>query len=139
MATKSLSFLAIFAMVAAANIFGGAAARKTLAPVEAPAPAPAAATDEAFVVLDARDGNVVEIAKFAVEEHNKQGKSKLIFEGVFTAAFTHSSRGVDYGLVIAANDGSQSQAYNANVVVNNGVKELVALWKKVGDDNEDDN
>lgn len=138
MATKSLSFLSIFAMVAAANFFGGATAfggRKSLAPVEAPAQAPSA--DEAFVVLDSRDGNVVEIAKFAVEEYNKQNKNHLIFEGIFTAAFTHTSKGIDYGLVISANDGSGSQAYNANVVDINGVKELVALWKKVGD--EDDN
>lgn len=139
MAPKSLSFLAIFAMVAAANVFGAAAAfggRKSLSPVEAPASAPA--SEEAFVVLDVRDAGVVEIAKFAVEEYNKENKSNLILEGIFTAAFTHTSEGIDYGFVITVNDGSGSQPYNANVLVNNGDKELIALWKKVGDSSDDD-
>lgn len=131
MATKSLiSFIAIIALLAAANFVGCAAAfggRKTLT-VEAPAPAPVA-DEEAFVALDPKDGEVAEIAKFAVAEYNNQNKDSLKFESVFSAAYTYTSKGVNYGLIIIANEGTGSHFYNANVLLNNAAKKLVALWK----------
>lgn len=102
----------------------------------APASAPVA-DEEAFVILNEKDGEVVEIAKFAVEEYNKQNKSSLKFESVFAAAYTLTSEGVHYGLIIISNDGTGSLPYNANVLLNNGAKKLLSLWKR--GENTDDN
>lgn len=130
MAIKSHSFLLIFTFLVASTFVGVSTAlggRKAL-PVEAIAPAPDA-DDEAFVTLNTKDPKVVELAKFAVDEYNKEHKAELNFSRVFEAAYTYNSKGVNYGLVIAATDETGLNGYDANVLVNKDAKKLVAFWK----------
>ncbi|KAG8365957.1 hypothetical protein BUALT_Bualt17G0026000 [Buddleja alternifolia] len=64
---------------------------------------------------DLKNPQVVEIAKFAVEEHNKQAKTSLKFAAVVKGE-TQTVAGTNYKLVISAKDGGAA-AKNYEAVV----------------------
>ncbi|XP_059317738.1 cysteine proteinase inhibitor 1-like [Lycium ferocissimum] len=65
-------------------------------------------------ITDTNDRQVVEIGKFAVDEHNKEAESKLLFKRVVKGE-TQVVAGTNYRLVISAKDGSHSDKYLATV------------------------
>ncbi|CAA3028511.1 cysteine proteinase inhibitor 1-like [Olea europaea var. sylvestris] len=58
------------------------------------------------------DPTVIEIAKFAVDEHNKEAKSNLEFQKVVKGE-SQVVAGINYKLVISAVDGAAVQNYLA--------------------------
>ncbi|XP_009629445.1 cysteine proteinase inhibitor 1-like [Nicotiana tabacum] len=60
------------------------------------------------------DPEVVEIGKFAVNEHNKEAKTKLEFEKIMNGE-SQVVAGINYRLVIAAKDGGEPHQYMAEV------------------------
>ncbi|KAK4353744.1 hypothetical protein RND71_025938 [Anisodus tanguticus] len=69
-------------------------------------------------ITDTHDRQVVEIGKFAVDQHNKEAKSNLVFKRVVKGE-TQVVAGTNYRLVIAAKDGSHSSS-----------KYLAIVWDK---------
>ncbi|KAG8385834.1 hypothetical protein BUALT_Bualt03G0086400 [Buddleja alternifolia] len=137
MVIKSQSFLSIFAFLVSSAPFGVSTAyggRKTLAadvkargPISAPTSAPDC--DEGFVALNPKDLKVVELAKFVIDEYNREQNTSLCFTKVIEAAYTNIARGLSYGLVIAVTDQTALYSYDANVLVNQDSKTLVAIKK----------
>ncbi|ESQ55793.1 hypothetical protein EUTSA_v10026611mg [Eutrema salsugineum] len=67
-------------------------------------------------IKDVSDPNVEAIAKYAIEEHNKQSKANLVFEKVVRGKEQVVS-GKKYDLIIAAkNGGGATKNYEAVVV-----------------------
>ncbi|XP_010449778.1 PREDICTED: cysteine proteinase inhibitor 4-like [Camelina sativa] len=67
-------------------------------------------------IKDVSDPNVVAIANYAIEEHNKQSKENLVFVKVVEGT-TQVVSGTKYDLKIAAkNGGGQIKNYEAVVV-----------------------
>ncbi|XP_010545484.1 PREDICTED: cysteine proteinase inhibitor 4-like [Tarenaya hassleriana] len=68
-------------------------------------------------IKDVNDPKVVEIAKYAVSEHNKQSKSDLTYERVDEGQ-TQVVSGIRYRLVVQAKNGAagKSKFYLATVV-----------------------
>ncbi|XP_010542197.1 PREDICTED: cysteine proteinase inhibitor 5 [Tarenaya hassleriana] len=60
-------------------------------------------------IKDVSDPHVVEIAKYAVEEHNKQSKTDLKLDRVVSGQ-TQVVAGTNYKLIIAASDGKSYEA-----------------------------
>ncbi|KAK4439438.1 Cysteine proteinase inhibitor 1 [Sesamum alatum] len=63
-----------------------------------------------------KDPKVVEIANFAVTEHNKEASTALVFEAVVKGE-TQVVAGTNYRLVIAAKDGSPTGSKQYQAVV----------------------
>ena len=67
------------------------------------------------------DPKIVEIAKFAVSEHNKESKANLVYEKVVRGTWDWTSlrhSGIKYNLIISANDevDGMSKMYEAIVM-----------------------
>ncbi|KAL3850948.1 hypothetical protein ACJIZ3_012830 [Penstemon smallii] len=65
-------------------------------------------------IQNLKDPQVVEIAKFAVAEHNQKTKAALVYKALVKAESQVVS-GTNYKLVISAKDGSVSNNYEAVV------------------------
>nr|GMC83678.1 cysteine proteinase inhibitor 1-like [Ipomoea batatas] len=65
-------------------------------------------------IKDPNAPQVVEIAKFAIDAHNKEAKTNLKFESVIKGE-NQVVAGVNYKLVIAAEDGGAGNKYEAVV------------------------
>ncbi|KAJ7946382.1 Cysteine proteinase inhibitor [Quillaja saponaria] len=65
-------------------------------------------------IEDLEDPHVVEIAKYAVTEYDKESNATLKFESVIKGE-TQVVAGINYRLVLAANDGSATKNYRALV------------------------
>ncbi|KAG8385833.1 hypothetical protein BUALT_Bualt03G0086300 [Buddleja alternifolia] len=118
MALKSLSSILILTFLVASSLFGVSTAfggRKTLAPAEAPGPE--AGYDFGFVPLDRNDPKMIELAKFAIDEYNKEHNTKLVYTSLFEAISTESAQGTTYGLVVAATDNTGLNDYSVKVLV----------------------
>ncbi|XP_055809436.1 cysteine proteinase inhibitor 1-like [Solanum dulcamara] len=72
-------------------------------------------------ITDTNDVQVVEIGKFAVDQHNKESKSKLVFKRVVKGE-TQVVAGTNYRLVISTTDGSRRSR--------SGYKYLAEVWDK---------
>ncbi|KAK4439435.1 hypothetical protein Salat_0278400 [Sesamum alatum] len=129
MALKSFTFLMISAFLMASSIFGVSAAftggRKALVAADAPALSPDA--DIGFVPLNTKDPVVIGLAKFALDEYNKNQNAKLVFTALFEAVSADTAQGTTYGLVIAATNNNQLNDYDAKVLVNKDGKKLVVF------------
>ncbi|CAA2933836.1 serine threonine- kinase 2 19-like [Olea europaea subsp. europaea] len=66
-------------------------------------------SDVGFKSLDPKDPKVVEVAKFAIDEYNKESKTSLKFQLVLKAA----SKETTYTLIIEASNGSILEKYDA--------------------------
>ncbi|XP_059636660.1 cysteine proteinase inhibitor 1-like [Cornus florida] len=65
-------------------------------------------------IKDPKSSQVQEIGAFAVTEHNKQTKEDLKFESVDSGE-TEVVDGINYRLILSANDGDASNEYEAVV------------------------
>ncbi|KAK6938876.1 Cystatin domain [Dillenia turbinata] len=65
-------------------------------------------------ITNLKDPHVVEIAEFAVTQHNKVAKENLKFESVIKGE-TQVVAGMNYKLVLAAKDGEAENNYEAVV------------------------
>ncbi|KAB2026017.1 hypothetical protein ERO13_D06G160700v2 [Gossypium hirsutum] len=65
-------------------------------------------------IKDIKDPHVMEIAKFAVDEYNKQSKVSLKLDEVVKGE-TQVVSGINYKLVLKAKDGSAVNTYEAVV------------------------
>ncbi|XP_059654886.1 cysteine proteinase inhibitor 1-like [Cornus florida] len=65
-------------------------------------------------IKDPKSSLVQEIGAFAVTEHNKQTKTYLKFESVDSGE-TQAVEGLNYRLILSANDGEASNKYEAVV------------------------
>ncbi|CAA3017778.1 cysteine proteinase inhibitor 1-like [Olea europaea var. sylvestris] len=83
-------------------------------------------SDVGFKPLDPKDPKVVEVAKFAIDEYNKEAKTNLTFQLVLKAA----SKETTYTLIIEASNGSILDKYDAVVSLNGNSKTLVAFKKQ---------
>ncbi|KAK6774710.1 hypothetical protein RDI58_029949 [Solanum bulbocastanum] len=72
-------------------------------------------------ITNTTDPKVVEIAKFAVDEHNEEEKTKLKFQEVVKGEYQVVD-GLNYRLLISAKDGNTLHNYLAEVWVKPGVK-----------------
>lgn len=72
-------------------------------------------------ITDTNDSEVVEIGKFAVDQHNKEAKSQLVFRRVLKGE-TQVVAGTNYRLVISAADGGRRSR--------SGKKYLAEVWDK---------
>ena len=70
-------------------------------------------------IKDVKDPHVIEVAEFAVKEHNNESKTELEFESV-SKGEKQVVAGTNYRLVIAAKDGGASNNYEA------------VVWEKLG-------
>ena len=85
---------------------------------------------DAFRALDPNDPLVVTIAKFAVEENNKQKKENIQFATVLKAASQQIGAKTEYGLLIKADENGTSNTYVAVVLDSkNSGRELVGFTK----------
>lgn len=134
MTTKSLSPLMISAFLLAASLFGVSTAfdgRKALAPAPDVTALAPGSDDLGFVVLNTKDPKVIALAKFAVDEYNKEKKANLVFNAVLEAISSTNGagpQGTSYGLVVAATTTSndkQLNAYSVKVVVDKNGDKLV--------------
>ncbi|KAL2495540.1 cysteine proteinase inhibitor 1-like [Forsythia ovata] len=78
---------------------------------------------------DPKDPKVVELAKFAINEQNKEFKTNLKFDHVSKAATFQVVQKTTYVLIIFARDGSILGTYDAQVLLNGNSKKLVAFSK----------
>ncbi|KAL2495550.1 cysteine proteinase inhibitor 1-like [Forsythia ovata] len=74
---------------------------------------------------DPKDPKVVEVAEYAIDEHNKEAKINLKLDHVLKAALQETT----YSLVIASRDGTTLDNYDVVVLVNGDSKKL-ATFKK---------
>ncbi|XP_049392565.1 cysteine proteinase inhibitor 1-like [Solanum stenotomum] len=65
-------------------------------------------------ITNLTDPEVVKIGKFAVDEHNKEAKTKLEFQEI-TKGESQVVAGINYRLVISAKDGDSPHNYLAEV------------------------
>ncbi|KAI3456546.1 hypothetical protein Pfo_013209 [Paulownia fortunei] len=129
MALKSLSSLVLSAFLVASSLFGVSTAfggRKALAPAPDAVALPPD-SDFGFVPLNTKDPKVIELAKFAIDEYNKEHNSKLVYTTVFEAISTKAAEGTNYGLVVAATANKEVNDYNVNVWVDKDAKKLVVF------------
>ncbi|KAL2495578.1 cysteine proteinase inhibitor 1-like [Forsythia ovata] len=87
-------------------------------------------SDTGFKPADPKDPKVVEVAEYAIDEHNKEAKTNLKFDHVLKAAFQVVQE-TTYSLIVAANDGTTLDNYNVVVLLNGDSKKLVAFKKTV--------
>ncbi|CAK8530906.1 unnamed protein product [Lathyrus sativus] len=67
--------------------------------------------------INVNDPHVIDIAKFAVNEHNKESKTtKLKFEKILNGVPKTTSAGTIYRFTLSATDGSASNQYGAVVL-----------------------
>ncbi|KAL3521878.1 hypothetical protein ACH5RR_014712 [Cinchona calisaya] len=81
-----------------------------------------------FNILNPKDPAVIEIGKFAVEEHNKKAGTNLEFVEVATGLKLHVPVINACALLIRANDGQQTQVYGAVVVEAPVVLKELLFW-----------
>ncbi|WMV60401.1 hypothetical protein MTR67_053786, partial [Solanum verrucosum] len=72
-------------------------------------------------ITNTTDPKVVEIGKFAVDEHNEEEKTKLKFQEVVKGEYQVVD-GLNYRLLISAKDGNSLHNYLADVWVKPGGK-----------------
>ncbi|KAL3519333.1 hypothetical protein ACH5RR_017482 [Cinchona calisaya] len=79
--------------------------------------------------VDPNDPEVLANAKFAIDEHNKVPKPKLLFERVFKAEKQVVEEGINYRIDIQAvkGSGSFSSLYQAIVLVTPKFKKLISF------------
>lgn len=93
-----------------------------------------ARTDAALVggwkpIEDPNDPHVIEIGQFAVVEYNKQSKMELKFQSVEKGE-TQVVSGTNYRLVVAAQDGTATNKYQAVVWENaKQIKKLTSFHR----------
>ncbi|XP_050903250.1 putative cysteine proteinase inhibitor 7 [Lathyrus oleraceus] len=69
--------------------------------------------------IDVNDPHAIDIAKFAVNEYNKESKTtKLSFEKILNGVPKTTSTGTIYRFTLSASDGSTSNEYGAIVLEN---------------------
>ncbi|KAL7088546.1 hypothetical protein ACP275_13G133700 [Erythranthe tilingii] len=135
MALKSVSFIMIASILLASSLFGVSTAfggRKAMAPggvgVEVTASAPDSGINLGFVPINTEDPKVVAIAKFAIEEYNKEHKANLVYSTVFEAISAEDAQGTrKYALVVAATDNKVLNDYSVSVVVAKGSEKVLAF------------
>ncbi|GAA0145224.1 hypothetical protein LIER_05468 [Lithospermum erythrorhizon] len=65
-------------------------------------------------IKNPKDKYIIEIGQFAIDEHNKQAKTNLVFETVVKGE-QQVVAGMNYRLYISAKDGETSNQYQAEV------------------------
>lgn len=66
-------------------------------------------------IPDLQDPKVLELGKFAVDEHNKEAKTKLEFQNVFGGYTKVIEKIMHYRLAIKVKDGDKTHNYKAEV------------------------
>ncbi|KAL7130412.1 hypothetical protein ABFS83_13G132300 [Erythranthe nasuta] len=132
MALKSLSFIMIASFLLASSFFGVSTAfggRKAMAPGgEVTANPPEFGINLGFVPINPEDPKVVAIAKFAIEEYNKERNANLVYATVYEALYAEDAQGTrKYALVVAATDNKVLNDYSVSVVVAKGSQKVVAF------------
>lgn len=74
--------------------------------------------------ININNGNVKDIAKFAVAQHDKKYKAKLQLSRVLKAEYQAVASGIDYKLILEILDGRAKVKYEAIVL------EKAFLWEK---------
>ncbi|KAH6810056.1 hypothetical protein C2S51_027839 [Perilla frutescens var. frutescens] len=126
---NSLSFLVILSLLVGSSsaAFSG---RKALAPGP-DAAAPPLPDDFGFTPLDSKDPKVVDLARFAIDEHNKESNGALVFNAVLEAIIPSTATangGTNFQLVILATNGNDLNTYFSDVLVaQNDVKKLTSF------------
>ncbi|KAL6142745.1 hypothetical protein ACLB2K_061021 [Fragaria x ananassa] len=84
------------------------------------------------ILLLTTDPNVVENAKFAVSQHNKEAKTNLVFESVVEGRYQLNS-GTLYELVLKASSPASPSANYVTSVWDHGfnVRDLIDFYKKM--------
>lgn len=113
-----------FALFGESVAFGG---RKALAPTSATVGLPLIPTDLGFTPLSSKDPKVIQLAKYAIDEYNKAHNAELVFYAVLEATFTTNEEGTNYGLFVAATNGTKLSTYHMDVFVNQDVKKLISF------------
>ncbi|KAL2495541.1 cysteine proteinase inhibitor 1-like [Forsythia ovata] len=83
-------------------------------------------SDTGFKPADPKDPKVVEVAVYAIDEHNKEAKTNLKFDHVLKAAFQVAQE-TTYSLVIVSSD---EYNYEAVVLLNGDSKKLISFRKQ---------
>lgn len=89
--------------------------------------APAASLPPGLAFLDKNDPTAIELAKFAIDEHNKEAKDEIKFAGILETIYTNLEGGKSYSLVIEATNNTGFNAYDVKILVERGNKKLVAF------------
>ncbi|KAL8032969.1 hypothetical protein ABFX02_13G132400 [Erythranthe guttata] len=136
MALKSVSFIMIASFLLASSLFGVSTAfgrRKAMAPGggggEVTANPPDFGINLGFVPINPEDPKVVAIAKFSIEEYNKEHNANLVYSTVYEALYAEDAQGTrKYALVVAATtDNKVLNDYSVSVVVAKGSQKVVAF------------
>ncbi|KAL9146778.1 hypothetical protein ABFS82_13G133100 [Erythranthe guttata] len=134
MALKSVSFIMIASFLLASSLFGVSTAfggRKAMAPGgggEVTANPPDFGINLGFLPINPEDPKVVAIAKFAIEENNKEHNANLVYTTVYEALYAEDAQGTrKYALVVAATDDKVLNDYSVSVVVAKGSQKVVAF------------
>ncbi|KAL3627348.1 hypothetical protein CASFOL_028711 [Castilleja foliolosa] len=125
MSTNSLSVLMVFALVAVMSLSGVSTATfgggRALLGQDAIA---------AHGGLDPKDPALLDLAKFAVDEYNKETHVIYLLHHVSKASYKKTQQGTLYVLLLIVDDMSDLNTYRAEISVQGPEKKLI-LFRKI--------
>nr|DAD39257.1 TPA_asm: hypothetical protein HUJ06_013580 [Nelumbo nucifera] len=82
-------------------------------------------------IVDVDDPFIHEIAEYAVSQHNKEAKTKLVPNELIQGETQSAGGGTSYRLIIAAKEGSAIKKYEAVVLEKGGTPSSLTSFRQI--------